>query len=54
VNLRPGDGIALGSAGLIVSSAVALWMLHRPTSRLSQWLNREIDRAVRLPGGGRW
>ena len=43
---RTGDGPLLVVAGLCAGSAVTGWMLHRRTSRLSQWLDR-------LPGNAR-
>lgn len=50
---RRGDGTTLASAVLVAAAAVGLWMLRRPTSRLSQWVDREIDTAVHLPAVAR-
>lgn len=46
---RRGDGAVATFTALLAGSGVLIWMLHRPTSRLSQWLDREVDRAIRLP-----
>lgn len=43
---RRGDLFMAGTGTLLTSSVALLWMLSRPTSRLSQWLNREIDEAA--------
>jgi hypothetical protein len=48
---RRGDLSVAGLAALLVASTALLWMMSRPMSRLSQWLNQQIDQAVCLPGG---
>lgn len=34
---------------VVAVSMTALWLLAKPTSRLSRWVDREIDKGLGLP-----
>lgn len=48
----PVDVVFHGGCAVTVAAVVVLQLLRRPGSRLSRWVDRQIDQAVAIPSGG--
>lgn len=50
MTMTPDQMLLAGCTAICVLGLVGLWLLRRPDTRVSRWLDRSIDAALALPG----